>query len=155
MASLSIGTNLSPSHHFKTRSFCSVSSHSPVQTQSLSSSKPCFGLSSSLRGMRTPRLLGSVLLARAEDKAKSSSIQEQFQVVLCALNRSFQFLRTTHYLYFGAHRSCCLFFLFCFWAKYESIGTGYIVEGSKSSFQFISDLNIFGIALAERAFGFA
>ncbi|XP_048337406.2 sodium/proton antiporter 1 isoform X1 [Ziziphus jujuba] len=78
MASFSVGTHLSPSYHFKNSSLSSQSPPSFLQTQSSFLSKPCFG--SSVPGIRAPRLLGNGVLARAEDKAKSSSQAWQQQL---------------------------------------------------------------------------
>ncbi|XP_062090423.1 sodium/proton antiporter 1 [Humulus lupulus] len=86
MASLSVGTHLLPSHKFKKPPLCSRSPPSLFQTHSSLLSKPCFG--SSLRGLRTPRLLGNVLLARAEDKAKRSSSSSSFDTKLQELTPS-------------------------------------------------------------------
>ncbi|GMN37737.1 hypothetical protein TIFTF001_007046 [Ficus carica] len=87
MASLSIGTHLSPSHHFKTLPLCSLSL---LQTQSSLLSKPCLG--SSLRGIRTsPRSFATVLLARAEDKAKGSSSSSSSQQQQAQFNSGKQF----------------------------------------------------------------
>ncbi|BFG41925.1 hypothetical protein CerSpe_282000 [Prunus speciosa] len=87
MASLSIGVRLPPSHHYlKKRSLPFLS-----QTQSLSPSQPCFGLS--FRGIRGSRLLGSGILARAEDKARvsnSSSSSAQQQQVQPSSEKEFQ-----------------------------------------------------------------
>ncbi|PON74675.1 Citrate transporter-like domain containing protein [Parasponia andersonii] len=79
MASLSIGTHLSPSHHFNASPICSLCPPSLLQTHS-----PFLSKHSSFRGIRTPtpRLLGNLLLARAEDKAtasSSSSSDKQFK----------------------------------------------------------------------------
>ncbi|KAF3435459.1 hypothetical protein FNV43_RR22548 [Rhamnella rubrinervis] len=68
MASLSIGTHLSPAYHFKKRPVQLQSPH--FQTHFSLSSKHCFG--SSVPGFRAPRLLDNGVLARAEDEAKSS-----------------------------------------------------------------------------------
>ncbi|PQM38073.1 Na(+)/H(+) antiporter NhaD isoform X1 [Prunus yedoensis var. nudiflora] len=62
-----------------------------IGTQSLSPSQPCFG--SSLRGIRGSRLLGSGILARAEDKARgsnSSSSSAQQQQVQPRSEKEFQ-----------------------------------------------------------------
>lgn len=76
MATLSIGSHLSTTHQFNTRSLCSLSPppQSLLQSRSSFSPKPL-----TLRGTRTPGLLGTALLVRAEDKAKSLS--SQFEVV--------------------------------------------------------------------------
>ncbi|KAL5561290.1 hypothetical protein UlMin_031037 [Ulmus minor] len=67
MASLSIETHLLPSNHSKIPQLRSPSAPSML-------SKTCFG--SSLLGIRSPRLLGNALLARAEDDA----LADQFRV---------------------------------------------------------------------------
>ncbi|PQM42663.1 Na(+)/H(+) antiporter NhaD isoform X1 [Prunus yedoensis var. nudiflora] len=87
MASLSIGFRLPPSHHHLKKRLLPFLS----QTQSLSPSQPCFG--SSLRGIRGSRLLGSGILARAEDKARgsnSSSSSAQQQQVQPSSEKEFQ-----------------------------------------------------------------
>ncbi|XP_030486308.2 sodium/proton antiporter 1 [Cannabis sativa] len=83
MASLSVGTYLLPSHKFNLPPLCSHSSLSLSQTHFSLLSK-----GSSLPGLRTPRLLGNVLLARAEDKAKDSSSSSSFDTPLQELTPS-------------------------------------------------------------------
>ena len=61
--SISIGTHLSSTCHFK--------NYSLPQTQNSVPSRHCFG--SSLCRTRGPRLLGNGVLARAEDKARGST----------------------------------------------------------------------------------
>lgn len=113
MASLSIGTHLSPSHHFKTPPLCSLSL---LQTQSSLLSKPCLG--SSLRGIRTsPRSFGTVLLARAEDKAKGSSSSSQQQKAQFDSDKQFQVvlwfscLIKIRLIYNSAHYLCFVVYI--------------------------------------------
>ncbi|KAJ4716252.1 Na+/H+ antiporter [Melia azedarach] len=71
MAALSIGTHLSPLQQFNKSSL-----HSPSLTSASSPhSFPSFG--TSLCRIRGPKLLGNVVLARAEDKARESSSSSQ------------------------------------------------------------------------------